>query len=407
MDNEKQQIEKCRQRIEEKIGWGSGSAWQNQDFEALSEAIFKETNVSLSVSTLKRLWGKIRYEGTPNITTLNALAQFLGYQSWRAFTANGFAASPVGTTATKSVSFSNVTKGIMAVAVAGAIVYLFLYFGNRPKKLTYENISFSSRSVAKTIPNTVVFNYNAKDSNADSVFIQQSWDPERRYKVDKNLTEFTSTYYFPGHFLAKLILDSSIVAEHAIYIESHGWLGTIHRQPIPVYATEDKILKEGIVSISNEFLAEQRIDLEKEKLSTSYFRVMKAEVIPDTAFQMDVTLKNTFAQGSAVCQRTEIALMGSMGFISIPLSIKGCVGELSLYADKFVDGKTNDLSAFGVDFTDWVTVRCRVQNKKISIWVNELPAFEGDYQKGMGEIVGSRISFMGTGAVKSFQLKKL
>lgn len=89
MDNEKVNIEKCRQRIEEKIGWGSSAEWQNQDFEALSERIFRETKVSLSASTLKRLWGKIRYEGTPNISTLNALAQFIGYENWRAFTSKG------------------------------------------------------------------------------------------------------------------------------------------------------------------------------------------------------------------------------------------------------------------------------------------------------------------------------
>ena len=65
MDKEKQYLERCRQRIEEKVGWGPGNEWQNQDFEALSKRILKETKVSLSVSTLKRVWGKIRYEGNP------------------------------------------------------------------------------------------------------------------------------------------------------------------------------------------------------------------------------------------------------------------------------------------------------------------------------------------------------
>ena len=58
MDKEKHHLETCRQRIEEKVGWGPGNEWQNQDFEALSKRIFKETKVSLSVSTLKRVWEK-------------------------------------------------------------------------------------------------------------------------------------------------------------------------------------------------------------------------------------------------------------------------------------------------------------------------------------------------------------
>src|SRR5882762_1519659 len=104
MNNEKQHIEKCRQQIEAKVGWGPGTGWQNQDFEALSARIYKETKVSLSVSTLKRLWGKIRYEGTPNIGTLNALAQFVGYENWRAFASNGFAQPSNGAAATNGVA---------------------------------------------------------------------------------------------------------------------------------------------------------------------------------------------------------------------------------------------------------------------------------------------------------------
>ena len=269
----------------------------------------------------------------------------------------------------------------MIIAV-GIGVFLVWSIQNRPKQLEYDNIVFTSKVVTNTVPNTVVFNYNAKNSNADSIFIQQSWDPMRRYRVDKNLTESSSTYYLPGYYRAKLILDSTIVAEHDVFIESNGWLGTIDREPIPVYAPEEKILRDGIVRLSDDFLAEQKIDLEKEKLSTSFFRVKKEEVVSDKAFQMDVTLKNTFEKGALVCQKTQILLMGTMGVIIIPLSIKGCVGELFLQAGEPRDGRSKDLSAFGVDFSDWVTVQCRVKDKKISIRVNEALAFEGDISKG-------------------------
>ena len=409
MDNEKLYLEKCLRRIEEKVGWGPGTGWQNQDFEALSERIFKETKVSLSVSTLKRLWGKIRYEGTPNVATLNTLAQFAGYENWRAFISNGFTQSSNGATTKerKPVTFSKIRNGVLVIFAVGIVGALFWLMQSRPKKLEYDNIVFSSKVVTNTVPNTVIFNYNAKDSNADSVFIQQSWDPMRRYRVDKNLTEYTSTYYLPGYYRAKLILDSTIVAEHDVFIESNGWLGTVDREPIPVYATEEKIQHDGIVRLSNDFLTEQKIDFEKEKVSTSFCRVVKEEVVPDTAFQSDVTLKNTLGKGALVCQKTQILLIGTTGVIIIPLSIKGCVGELFLMAGEPRDGRSNDLSAFGVDFSDWVTVQCRVKDKRISILVNGSLAFEGDYQSSIGNVVGTRISFMGTGEVKNFELRKI
>jgi hypothetical protein len=409
MDKEKHYLESCRQRIEEKVGWGPGNEWQNQDFEALSKRILKETKVSLSVSTLKRVWGKVRYEGSPTTATLNALAQFVGYEDWRTFTSNGKLMSSNGASAKgpSKISFSKMLKATLAIAALGLGMFLFSVMQSRPKRLEYENITFNSQATAKTVPNTVVFNYNAKDSNADSVFIQQSWDPNRRFRVDKNLTEYTSTYYLPGYYRAKLILDTTVVAEHDIFIESNGWLATVDRGPIPVYADEQKILHEGIVSVSDDFVTDQKIDLEKEKLWTSYFRVVKNEVIPDDAFQMDVTLKNTFGKGALVCQHTHIVLLGTMGAIAIPLTIKGCVGEIGLQADKYFDGKTNDLSAFGVDFSDWATVQCVVENKRIFIRVNDALSFEGDYQNGIGGIVGARIMFLGNGAVKEFALRRI
>jgi hypothetical protein len=56
-----------------------------QEFETLSEQIREKTGIYLSVTTLKRLWGKVKYESKPTITTLNALAKFMDFESWRDF----------------------------------------------------------------------------------------------------------------------------------------------------------------------------------------------------------------------------------------------------------------------------------------------------------------------------------
>ena len=83
-------IAKCRELIEKKLAWGKSDTWRSQDFETLSEKILEETKVMLSSTTLKRIWGKVSYESTPNMATLNALAQFAGYENWRVFTATDF-----------------------------------------------------------------------------------------------------------------------------------------------------------------------------------------------------------------------------------------------------------------------------------------------------------------------------
>lgn len=71
--------------FEEKTGWGDSDQWNNQDFMDLSIMIHEQTGIALSHVTLKRIWGRVRYESLPHTKTLNTLVQFLGYRNWREF----------------------------------------------------------------------------------------------------------------------------------------------------------------------------------------------------------------------------------------------------------------------------------------------------------------------------------
>src|SRR5205823_517844 len=82
---EDRELIRCRQLIEEKVGWGRSDGWATQDFERLSERIAEQTGVSLSVTTLKRVWGRVKYESAPTATTLTTLVQFVGYENWPHF----------------------------------------------------------------------------------------------------------------------------------------------------------------------------------------------------------------------------------------------------------------------------------------------------------------------------------
>jgi len=78
-------IEKTIKLYESNTGWGDSDEWTNQDFVILSEKIQERTGVALSYVTLKRVWGKVKYDSLPNTHTLDTLVQFLGYESWRGF----------------------------------------------------------------------------------------------------------------------------------------------------------------------------------------------------------------------------------------------------------------------------------------------------------------------------------
>lgn len=78
-------IRQVKRLFEEKTGWGDSDLWNNEDFLELSGMICEQTGIALSHVTLKRIWGRVRYESLPHTSTLNALVQFLGYRNWREF----------------------------------------------------------------------------------------------------------------------------------------------------------------------------------------------------------------------------------------------------------------------------------------------------------------------------------
>lgn len=414
MNSQEEHIRKCKALIEQKLAWGSSDYWQNRDFEQLSERISEVTNVSLSTSTLKRIWGKVNYTGSPTATTLNALAQFAGYPDWQTFAGQPTVVmpAPIPASAVEQPprNFLSRVRLNWLLVTATAVILLtgILAYNQRASRLIYGKLLFTSKPVTRGLPNTVVFQYNAADSNADSVFIQQNWDPKRRYKVDKNRQYYTSTYYTPGYFRAKLILNDSIVKEHDLFIESDGWLGMIDLTPVPTYFSRDRIQQHGLIGVTEQDLLAEKIDLQQQVPWVSFYQVARQLAVPGSHFLMEAELRNTFAKGQGVCRQTKIILLGSRGALSIPLSIKGCVGELSMFmGEQYIDGKTTDLSAFGVDFRDFVNVRCKTENQKITIQLNDRIAYQGEFSQDIGTIVGARIRFMGTGEIRKFSLKAL
>ena len=55
------------------------------DFQLLIHQIWEKQHAVLSLSTIKRLWGYVASNGTPRISTLNTMAQFLGFADWNAY----------------------------------------------------------------------------------------------------------------------------------------------------------------------------------------------------------------------------------------------------------------------------------------------------------------------------------
>ncbi len=82
----KLQIDQCLKEIEILFDRGNSNRWTTKDFSELASEIHKKTGILLSVSTLKRIWGRVQYSSIPNRSTLDTLSQYLGYTGWIDYT---------------------------------------------------------------------------------------------------------------------------------------------------------------------------------------------------------------------------------------------------------------------------------------------------------------------------------
>lgn len=411
MVSEINELRRCKALIEDKLSWGQADGWQTADFENLSELILKETGVSLSTSTLRRIWGRTAYNHLPSATTLNTLARFAGSGDWRAFVkqdsfvaAESIQAEPPIIVPQKK----QIWKRLAWIATAMVVLILAgtLAFDKGEPQLEKSSYSFESHSVARGIPNSVIFTYDASASPTDSVFIQQSWDDTKRALVDKNLHKHTSIYYEPGCYQAKLVIGDQVVQQHKLVVGTDGWSALIEQPKMPVYLKGEEFLHQGSIGVSLRTIEQKNIALQPEPPLIKYFNVGNFDPVALSDFLFSTEIKNEYSEGAGACQLAYISLLTDDTPILIPLSAKGCVSALNLMSvDDFVSGKKADLSALGVDFSDWVRVSCKASGGKIGYKINDQQAFEFAVPNRPIRIVGIAFGFRGSGSVRKVHLE--
>lgn len=424
---EKDYLEIYKKQKEADLGWGDCSTWTNQDFEKLSELIFEKTAVRLSESTLKRVWGKVKYDSIPTVTTLNTLAQFSGHENWRSFkAANGFKNGNGHDHADEhpdiiikrpevisSVSEKNnarrrlVLAGITGITVLLlAILILNINLTAPPEKVDLSQVLFDFKIVSNELPNSVVFNYEVGDNKIDTLKIQQSWDPQKQALVSPAKHQHTSIYYYPGFFVAKLIADNVILKEQDIFIKTDGWKGIIEQSPVPTYLSKAEInLNQNRMSIEQGILTAKTSKTVFNGIWTNFYNVGNFDTISSDDFDFEATLQNTSTPEESVCRQTKITILTTKSAITLPLSAKGCSSALSVYnGEELISGKDTDLSMFGCDFSVPQILSCEMRNKEMIIYLNKSPIFKSLHKSDLGRIVGLIISFEGTGRISDVDL---
>ena len=426
-------IKNCLHKIEVQLNWGESQNWSNYDFEKLSSEIEAKTHIVLSVTTLKRIWGRVKYPHSPTVTTLNTLAQYLDYTDWRAFKQNGNGVASVSDFDSKQngngvasdtgiietapkIELPKVEKkrkdylpviGISVLIISLLSTFFILKSNPNKPKIDASKFQFEANKVLTVgVPNSVIFTYDAKAATTDSVFIVQTWDIRRKTLVNKNATHHSAIYYYPGYFKSKLIIDSQIVKTHDIQIATDGWLGLIEEDK-PFYFSKKEIQSEEGVAITESLLSKNNFTLKPKCPHIRFFNQTDMGNLMNDDFEFETTVKNAYNEGTNVCQYSQILIQCKDDIIIIPLSAKACVGDINIYAvGSYKNAKTDDLSRFGADLTQWTTLKVICKNKTMQFFVNGILATTLTPKNAPTGIVGVQYRFNGVGAVKDTWFKR-
>lgn len=396
-------VKLCMEELCRKAGFADCRNMVQRDLEFICESIESKTGVLISLSTIRRLFNG-QFSRQPQIATLNAIAMFLGYQNWQDVKKNYNAkqtSNHLNKTERKLPNkFVDARFIILCCVVVFAAIGLFAALSNtKPKSNHFEKAQFSfSKTTSNDLPNTVVFYYNVEEVNADSFFIQQSWDKNRRIKIDKKGHTLTDIYYEPGYHVAKLIANDKIIKTLDVSIPTDRWFFYAKEKKTgnkPTYIfPSDNGINGGSLQLNKQEVINSGADVQKENEYIQVFFPSKIENNSDNFvlhFRVRVhELRNEF------CPHLMCEVFCQKYFMFFTSSSKGCASEMmAQFGENFLSGKNHDLSPIATNVKEWQDVVVTVKNRKVSIRINNQYLFSTGYQQSCGLITG--LGFMSNG----------
>jgi len=384
-------------------GYTDSSKMTQRDFEHISAEIEKKARIVISSTTIKRL-SKGEFSRLPQVATLNAIANYFGFTNWQEYKASeesGREETTLEKTTLNEVapapkrSLPRFTLALLIIPILAAA-----FFMSR-KKTDFGDLNkvvfTAQKNTDNKIPNTVVFSYNIDNINADSFFIQQSWDDARRVRIYKNHYTLTDIYYEPGYHIAKLIANDSIIKTIDVSIPTDKWFLYANESKYK-YATEyikvENPISKGTLGISKEILLQNNIDISKNMAYIYAYFPSKQEVSGDN-FTLKTRVRIKEVKNN-LCPFLTLEIFCQRNYMIIKSTEKGCASvALVQFGNKVLHGKEHDLGNISFDVREWNDVELLVKNKNVTVKINDQVAYETNYENTTKNIAG--LAFISNG----------
>lgn len=395
-------IEKAAQEAAVRQGFRAGREMRQRDLEYLCEQIEERSGILISLSTIKRIVNG-QYNRQPQVATLNALAVYLGFADWQAYRAAKARGGRPGVPRRRSRLLAGLGIGVVLL-----VILSWSYFSGSAKG--GGAATFSVRKTTRNaIPNTVVFTYDVSRLGGDSFYIQQSWDSNRRVRIDKNTHTLTDIYFEPGYHIGKLYDNDRIVKTIDVSIPTDGWFFYSKEslvRGIPVYIHTDTPLHRGILGIDRSNLLASRVDPVKPQIYL--YTWFPANLFADADnFQLTARIRMTEVRNTA-CPFIMSEVYCQRGFMYCTYTEPGCTGGISAqFGNQVVDGKNNDLSALAIYVRQWHDLRMVVRERQATVYIDGAAVMTKAYTEPAGKITGLGFHSNGLCEVDSIRLAGL
>jgi hypothetical protein len=393
---QKQFIEICKNNIENKLKWGESSQWSHNDFDELSVLIEKETGVVLSRNTLKRIWGKMKFDGSPSISTKNALARFAGYENWKDFVTDnsGFRKKK----ANKKNKFAITVLVVVIVLLAAffGVKYLPVQLKNT-KFIDTSKVHFSVREKIGEVPFSVIFDYDVSEINADSVWIRHSWNPKDLLDPKKHVR--TILHFVPNYYCPKLVADDQVIGEACYHATTPGWLFLF-----PYATWEPRFYQRldttrGYMQMSLQGLKENNINIAKENHWVIY-HLSKEFGVSGHHFELGAGLMNHIDSGGFTCQEAEIEVHCERGAVRVNFTHENCIKNAWYrVGDVYKRCIDHDLSALGMNMNQWNQVKMQIKDREFVVKKDNKILIRDTFNTQLGDVKALHFHFRGCGMV--------
>lgn len=384
--------------------------WSGRDFQEIADDIYKKTSVKLSINTIKRVLGIIRYEGNPALSTRNTLVQYLGYKDWDDYLQTNFGLSLSEQENNKKSQHAqvkkNVFKSIRILSIAAIIISLIiiLIHTNRSKKPSNSNtalitidttlIQLHVSPTEGTVPFPFMVSYS-KDSRINDSLILHA-DNQESYPLLRDSMEFLFTYLYPGKYNINIQYQNQIIKQKRVKAFTKEWMGMVYREPNTIY-TYDIYKEKDVLSFPDSIIKELERDNQRYYISFNHFDEFG---ISGDNLRIKTRYRNIGGAFPVATGNMFINLFCNKGTIKNGFINKGMVRYLQpIYAEHKLSFQTHDLHHFEKEDQEWIDAEIITNNQRIKIFRSDSLVFAIDYQKPLGTLYGIQYFFVGNGIV--------